>query len=190
MTSSDITKRLQEWSKGDRSALEAVLPFLLGNLRAAARRLPKRGETLNTTALVNEAYLRLAGADLEPANREHFLAIIARAMRQILIDHARGQNRLKRGGGFVRATLTEDMKLTEPRIEELLVINELLEHLEAENPRRCRIFEMRFFAGLTVEEIATALAVAERTVIRDYRLACAWLRFHFEASPANTTNGT
>lgn len=190
MTSSEITRKLQAWSKGDPSALDEVLPFLLGSLRAVARRMPKRGGTLNTTALVNETYLRLAGADLEPSNREHFLALIARAMRQILIDHARGRNRLKRGAGFVQATLTENMTLTEPRIEELLAINELLDRLERENSRRCRIFEMRFFAGLTVKEIAEALHVAERTVIRDYRLACAWLRFHFEAAPADTGSRT
>lgn len=185
MTSEDITGRLQAWGKGDRSALDDVLPFLISNMRAIARRLPKSGATLNTTALVNETYLRLAGADLDPSSREHFLALIARAMRQILIDHARAQHRLKRGGDLIRAELTEDMGLTQPRIEQLLVIGELLDRMEMANPRRCHLFEMRFFAGLTVEEIAEALQVSERTVIRDYRLACAWLRFHFDVSPVD-----
>lgn len=146
--------------------------------------MPKRGLTLNTTALVNEAWLRFAGINLELSDREHFVSLVARAMRQILVDHARTQQRLKRGAGAARVTLTESSALTESQVEELVVIDELLERLENENPRRCRIFEMRFFSGFSVEEIAEALRVSGNTVIRDYRLACAWLRFHFAGFPA------
>ncbi|MCC7155961.1 MAG: sigma-70 family RNA polymerase sigma factor [Bryobacterales bacterium] len=185
MLSGDITKKLQAWSNGDRSAYEEVLPLLLDDMRAIARRMAKPGSTLNTTALVNETYLRLARSASGVSSREHFLSLVARAMRQILIDHARTQNRLKRGGGSLKVTLTEDLELTQPRIALLLEIDQLLDRLEDDNPRRCRIFEMRFFAGLAVEEIAAFLGMSERTVVRDYRLACAWLRFHFETPPPN-----
>jgi RNA polymerase sigma factor (TIGR02999 family) len=154
------------------------MPFLLGNLRAIARRLNKSSPTLNTTALVNEAYLRLAGAGFEANDREHFLALVARAMRQILIDHARAQRRLKRGGGAEQVTLTESTALADAEIEQLIAIDEVLDALGREHPRRRRIFEMRFFAGLSVEELAQTLHLSENTVIRDYRLACAWLRYH------------
>lgn len=179
LTSGDLTKLLRAWRQGDRSALDPVLPVVLANLRAIARRIPRQGSTLNTTALVNEAWLRIAGADSEISDREHFFALAARAMRQILIDHARTCQRQKRGGGAVQVTLTDAAPLTDTQIEQLLIIDDLLEHLEKEQPRRCRIFEMRFFAGFSVEELARELEVSENTVIRDYRLACAWLRLHF-----------
>lgn len=178
-TSDELTKRLREWQQGDRTALDPVLPVVLANLRAIARRIPRQGSTLNTTALVNEAWLRIAGADGEISDREHFFALAARAMRQILIDHARACQRQKRGGGAVQVTLTDASGLTEAQIEQLLIIDDLLEHLEKQQPRRCRVFEMRFFAGFSVEELARELKVSENTVIRDYRLACAWLRLHF-----------
>jgi RNA polymerase sigma factor (TIGR02999 family) len=157
---------------------------MLTNLRAIARRLNKPASTLNTTALVHEAYLRLAGAGFEMNDREHFLALVARAMRQILIDHARAQRRLKRGGAE-QVTLTDATALTEPQIEQLFAIEELLDALGREHPRRQRVFEMRFYAGVSVEEAAKALCVSENTVIRDYRLACAWLRYHFQGASSN-----
>ena len=190
MTPGEITQKLQAWSKGDRSALDELLPFLMANMRMIAKRMPKQSLTLNTTALVNETYLHLAGAVPEPVDREHLLALIARAMRHILIDHARAQQRLKRGAGSAPVTLTEDAEMTEPRIEQLLIIDDLLSQLEGEYPRRCRVFEMRYFGGFSVEELAPALGVSENTIIRDYRLACAWLRLHFEPSPAGRGAGT
>jgi RNA polymerase sigma factor (TIGR02999 family) len=182
MTSDDITRKLQAWFGGDASALDDLLPFIIANMRAIARRTPKQGATITTTVLVNEAWLRFAGKDLAPSDREHFIALVARAMRQILIDHARTQRRLKRGGGVVHATLTDKVVMTDSQIEELLMIDDLLDRLEAENPRRRQIFEMRFFAGLTVEELAETLHISANTVIRDYRIACAWLRFHFSVA--------
>jgi RNA polymerase sigma factor (TIGR02999 family) len=158
------------------------MPFMLANLRAIARRMRKHGSTLNTTALVNETYLRLVGAGFEPNDREHFLALVARAMGQILVDHARAQRRLKRGGGRAQVTLTESTALTDAHIDELLAIQDLLDGLGREHPRRRRIFEMRFFAGVSVDEAAQALHISENSVIRDYRLACAWLRFHFQGA--------
>lgn len=181
----EITKRLRAWREGDPDALNPVLTVVLSNLRAIARRIPQQGSTLNTTALVHEAWMRLAGADSDIADREHFFALAARAMRQILIDHARACRRQKRGGAAVPVTLTDDYGLTESQIEQLVVIDDLLNRLEAEQPRRCHIFEMRFFAGFSVEELARELNVSENTVIRDYRLACVWLRLHF-----HTDNGT
>jgi RNA polymerase sigma factor (TIGR02999 family) len=185
MTGDEITRKLQAWLQGDRSALDQLLPFLTANMRAIARRMPKAGPTLNTTALVNEAWMRLAGADFLPSDREHFLAVVARAMRQILIDHARGRLRAKRGAGAVRVTLDNNSVLTDAQIEQALMIDELLDRLETEHPRRCRVFEMRFFAGFSVAEIAEALALSENTIISDYRLACAWLRTQFGISPMN-----
>jgi RNA polymerase sigma factor (TIGR02999 family) len=118
------------------------------------------------------------GTDGEANDREHFLALVARAMRQILIDHARSQRCLKRGGGIARVTLAESTLLMDAQVEKLLAIDELLDALGREYPRRLRVFEMRFFAGVSVEEAARSLQVSENSIIRDYRLACAWLRFH------------
>jgi len=181
METGDITRHLRAWGEGNDSALDILLPFMITNLRTIARRMNKRVPTLNTTALVNEAYLRLAGG-FEANDREHFLALAARAMRQILMDHSRAQRRLKRGGGKEYATFTESIALTDPQIEQLLAIDELLDALGREYPRRRRIFEMRFFAGVSVDEAAQALGIAENTVIRDYRLACAWFRFQLEGA--------
>lgn len=167
---------------GDHSALDSVLPAVLANLRLIARRLPKQGSTLSTTALVNEAWLRIAAADSEVSDREHFFALAARSMRQVLIDHARTCHRQKRGGGAPQVTLTDESGLTDTQIEQLLIIDDLLDRLETEQPRRCRVFEMRFFAGFSVDEVAKDLKVSNNTVIREYRLACAWLRFHFDNS--------
>ena len=182
MTGDEITRRLQAWLQGDRAVLDELLPFLMANMRAIARRMPKAGPTLNTTALVNEAWIRLAGANFAPNDRKHFLALIARAMRQILIDHARGRLREKRGAGAVHATLDDTVALTEAQIDQTLIIDELLNKLESEHSRRCKIFEMRFFGGFSVEEIAEGLDLSENTIISDYRLACAWLRTQFGAS--------
>jgi RNA polymerase sigma factor (TIGR02999 family) len=186
MAAGEITRSLRAWGQGDDSALEILMPFVITNLRAIARRMQKPGATLNTTALVNEAYLRLAGG-FEANDREHFLALVARAMRQILVDHARAQRRLKRGGGAGKATLTEASVLTDPQIEQILAIDELLDALAREHPRRRRVFEMRFFAGIPVEEAAETLGISENTVIRDYRLACVWLRFHLNRAVSETT---
>ena len=189
VTGADITLKLQAWGRGDRSQLDELLPFIIANMRAVARRMPKRGVTLNTTVLVHEVWLRFAGVKLELADREHFTALVGRAMRQILVDHARAQQRLKRGGGAARVTLSETSALTESQIEELMAVDELLERLENENPRRCRVFEMRYFSGFSVDEVAEALQVSENTVIRDYRLACAWLRFHIGESLVSNGSG-
>jgi RNA polymerase sigma factor (TIGR02999 family) len=181
-TADEITKRLRAWRFGDRSALDSVLPAVLANLRLIARRIPRQGSTLNATALVNEAWLRISAADSEFTDREHFFALAARSMRQVLIDHARTCHRHKRGGGAPKVTLTDDSGLTDTQIEQLLIIDDLLDRLEKEQPRRCRIFEMRFFAGFSVDELAEDLKVSNNTIIREYRLACAWLRFHFDSS--------
>lgn len=179
----DITRNLRAWGGGDDSALEELMPFMLANLRAIARRLHKPHATLDTTALVHEAYLRLARTGFEANDRAHFLALAARAMRQILIDYARAQQRQKRAGGE-RVTLTDSTALTDAQIEQLFAIEELLDALGREYPRRRRVFDMRFFAGVSVEEAAQALQVSENAIIRDYRLACAWLRYHFQHAPA------
>ena len=157
MTDDEITRKLQAWLKGEQGVVDELSPFLVANMRAIAHRMARQGPTLNTTALVNETWLRLAGADVAPNDREHFLSLVARAMRQIIIDHARGRLRLKRGGGAIRVTLDENSGLTEPQIEQLLMIDDLLDRLEKESPRRRRIFELRFFGGFSVEEVAETL---------------------------------
>ena len=183
MLPGEITHLLRAWDEGDRSALNHLMPFVLSHMRAIARRMWKDGgvSALNTTALVHETYLRLAECGFEANDREHFLSLVARIMRQILIDHARSRRRQKRGGGAALVTLSEAHALTDSQIEELLAIEELLGMLESKHSRRSRIFEMRFFGGFSVEEIAQAYKVSANTVIRDYRLACAWLRVQIQA---------
>ncbi len=182
----EITQLLRAWDEGDRSALNHLMPFVLGHMRGIARRMWKGGgaSALDTTALVHETYMRLAEAGFEANDREHFLSLVARIMRQILVDHARSRRRQKRGGGAALVTLSEANGLTNSQIEELLAIEELLGMLESKHARRSRIFQMRFFGGFSVEEIAAAYNISANTVIRDYRLACAWLRLQMQAPAA------
>ncbi|HUF51418.1 MAG TPA: sigma-70 family RNA polymerase sigma factor [Longimicrobiales bacterium] len=147
-------------------------------LRRIAHRQLRReraGHTLNTTALVHEAYLRLADRTAEWIDRTHFFALAAQAMRHILIDHARRHRSTRRGGQLVRVPLDEAMLTLEDRAELLLAVDEALTRLAAVDERRCRVVECRFFAGLTEEETAAALGVGVRTVKRDWAKARAWL---------------
>ena len=145
--------------------------------RIAHRQLrgERAGHTLNTTALVHEAYLRLANHTPEWIDRTHFFALAAQAMRHILIDHARRHRSMRRGGGLVRVPLEDAMLTLDDRAELLLAVDEALTRLAAVDERRCRVVECRFFAGLTEEETAAALGVAVRTVKRDWAKAKAWL---------------
>ena len=179
MGQASITNLLQRWSTGDREAAEEVLPVVYGELRRIAARELHRGRgghTLQATAIVHEVYLRLSGREgFRLSNRAHFFALAAKLIRQILVDHARRQNRLKRGGHAERVMLTETAGLVEPRDPDLLAVDEALEKLEALDPRKAAIVELRFFAGLTLDETAEQLGISPETVSRELRRARAWL---------------
>jgi len=181
MSSSDgeITKLLQAASAGDREANNELFRSVLQELRVIARSHRRRwsgNETLNTTALINEAYLKLANRTLANyQDRVHFFATASRAMRQILINYAERVSSQKRGGNPVRVTLTGLSLSEDNTLEDLLHINTLLDRLENSNPRHCRLFECRVFGGMTIEEAATALDVSPATVKRDWTVVSAWL---------------
>lgn len=178
-TRQEVTQLLGDWSGGDERALEKLIPLVQPELHRLAHRYMSReraGHTLQTTALLNEAYLQLTDKT-QPAwqNRTHFMAVAAQLMRRIMVDHARARHALKRGAGAMRVTLDETALVTEERAEELLALDEALEKLAEFDRRRCEIVEMRYFGGLTVEEIAGVLKVHPNTVMRDWKAAKAWL---------------
>lgn len=176
-SSSDVTRLLQEWSAGDPSAADRLLPVLydeLHRIAAGALRGERRGHTLQPTALVNEAWMKLAEQSAPWQNRAHFLGIAAQAMRRILVDHARRKSAQKRGGDGLRVTLA-DVAAKESNEVDLVRLDEALEKLAALDERQAKMVTMRFFAGLTVDETAEALGVSEKTVKRDWAVAKAWL---------------
>jgi RNA polymerase sigma factor (TIGR02999 family) len=174
-----MTQLLVAWSEGDQSALERLLPLVNTELRRLAAHYMRRespGHTLQTSALVNEAYLRLIDQkNVRWQNRAHFFGIAAQLMRRILIDHARKHQYQKRGGGTVQVSLDETAAVTEARAAELLAVDEALERLTAMDARKGRIVELRFFGGLTEEETAEVMGVSLPTVQREWRSAKAWL---------------
>ena len=179
MTEDTITQLLAGWSSGDREAAERVLPLVYEELhRIAARQL--RGEreahTLQATAIVHEAYLRLVGqAGLEWPSRAHFFAFSSHLIRRILVDHARRRNRAKRGGLAQKVTLFEVADLALEKSPDLVALDEALARLEKRDPRRATVVELKFFGGLTLDEIAEQLGISPETVSRDWRSARAWL---------------
>jgi RNA polymerase sigma factor (TIGR02999 family) len=171
----EVTRLLAALDAGDSDALERLLPLVYDELRRLAEiqlRGERAGHTLQPTALVHEAYLKLAGGDLSISDRAHFLAVAARAMRQALVDHARRRDRVKRGGGLRPVTLTGGSWSEELDLDGLIALDAALEDLE---PRQRQVVEGRFFGGMTEEEIATVLGVTRRTVRRDWVKARAWL---------------
>ena len=174
----DITQLLAEVRDGNRSAEERLMNAVYAHLkRLAARylRMEKRGHTLNPTALVHETYLRLVGQDILWQDRSHFFAVAAQAMRRILVDHARVHVAEKRGGRRERLTLDEVFLYTPDRPDNLLILDEALVRLADLDRRQSRIVEMRFFGGLTEDEVAKVLSISTRTVKREWRMAKAWL---------------
>lgn len=175
----DVTQLLVNWSNGDQAALDALLPIVNDELRRLARSYLRRenpGHTLQPTALVNEAYLRLIGQqNVQWQNRAHFFGIAAQLMRRILIDHARNYQYQKRGGGALRVSLDEAAAVTEAQTAELLAVDEALEKLTAMDARKGRIVELRFFGGLNLDETAAVLNISSPTVQREWRAAKAWL---------------
>jgi len=177
--SPQITNLLLAWGEGDEAALQTLMPLVYEELRrVAARHMrhQREGHTLQTTALVNEAYLRLIDASrVQWQNRSHFFAVSAHLMRRILVDFARSRNYQKRGGGAQAVSLDEAMIVAPERGADLLALDEALTRLQALNERQAKVVELRYFAGLSEDETAEALKVSVRTVRRDWNFARAWL---------------
>lgn len=178
-SSRELTHLLLAWRQGEREALNELIPVIYEELRRIAHnhiRGERKGHTLQTTALVNEAYLRLLDCSrVNWQNRAHFLAVSAQLMRRILIDYARSRGYQKRGGAMERITLQESQIVSEGRDPDLLELDEALRALAAVDARKCQVVELRFFGGLTAEETAEVLGVSPDTVQRDWRLARTWL---------------
>jgi len=178
--SHEITRLLLAWSEGDKEALDRLAPLVYAELRRLAKsymRKERAGHTLQTTALINEAYLRLIDAgQVEWRNRAHFFGVAARAMRQILVAMARERDCQKRGGGARQVSLDEAMVIDAGPDEDLVALDESLDALAQFDERKAQVVEMRFFGGLTEAETAAALDVSSETVRRDWRLARSWLR--------------
>ncbi|MEK6703320.1 MAG: sigma-70 family RNA polymerase sigma factor [Planctomycetota bacterium] len=176
---SDVTGLLKRLSDGDSRAVDVLLPVIYDQLRGLAGSFLRRespGHTLQTTALVHEAYLKLVGQDQAKYDgRAHFFAVAAQAMRRILVNHARDGNRLKRGGGMRRVELDESAIVGPAEDMDLVALDESLVRLAELDERKARTVEMRFFAGMSIEETASALGVAPATVKRDWDFARAWL---------------
>ena len=176
----EITRLLEEWSKGNQSALDDLVPIVYDELRHLASdymRGERPGHVLQTTALVNEAYLRLIGREhVSCYTRPQFFAVAAQAMRRVLVDYARGRNRVKRGDGIAPVSLDDVAVLSDDRAEQLIAINAALENLTAFDPRKGKVFELRYFGGMSVEEVAEALRVPAASVAWDWRMAKLWLR--------------
>ena len=175
----DITQLLAAWGTGDKSALDKLLPLVHAELRRIARRRMSQerdGHTLQATALVNEAYLRLAGQEsFEWHSRSHFFAVCAQVMRHVLIDHARAHARSKRGGGAVQVSLGEAVALAGQPAEHFLALDEALKFLETVDPQKSKIVELRYFGGLSIDETAEVLDISPRTVRREWQRSKAWL---------------
>jgi RNA polymerase sigma factor (TIGR02999 family) len=181
--SKKITQWLVAWSNGDQTALDQLVPLVHEELRQLAkrymwqeRRQKHHGVTLQTTALVNEAYVRLIDADnVQWESRAHFFAIAAQLMRRILVDYARSRNRVKRGGAAQRVELEEAAFLSVDRATDLVALDDALNALAKIDERKSRVVELRFFGGLSVAETAEVLKVSANTILRDWRLAKSWL---------------
>ena len=175
----EITQLLVAWRNGDESALDRLFPVVYGELRRIAGNFMRRqnpGNTLQASALVNEAFLRLVGSDqVNWQSRTHFFAVSAQLMRRVLVDAARRRNSLKRGGDRLRITLDERVNVSDENETDLVALDEALTRLAELNPRHSQIVELRYFGGLTEEQVAEALRVSSRTVRRDWSLARAWL---------------
>jgi len=175
----DITQLLMDAHRGDHRAADELLPLVYDRLRSLAQELMKQerpGHTLQATALVHEAYLKLVDQQrVQWQDRAHFFAVAAQAIRRILVDHARGHGRVKRGGGRAKVALEEALAGSYDNVIDVVALDEAMSQLAQTHPQHARITEMRFFAGLTIEECAAVLGMSTRTVDRHWRYARAWL---------------
>jgi len=178
-TQPNVTKLLLGWGNGDKQALDQLVPIVYDELRRQAARYLRRervGHTLQTTALINEAYIRLVDQKrVQWQNRAHFFGIAAQLMRRILVDHARTKKRAKRGGSDVRVSLAESALSVKGPDLDVVALNEALDRLARVDEQQARVVELRFFSGLTVEETAEVLQISPATVKREWSMAKAWL---------------
>jgi RNA polymerase sigma factor (TIGR02999 family) len=181
-----VTRLLLAWSGGDAAAIDELMPLIYAELRRLAQRQMQRerlGHTLQPTALVHEAYLRLIDQrQVHWQNRAQFFAVAAQVMRRIVVDYARRRRRAKRGGGATHLSLDEAAVITPVLAPQVLELDEALGRLTALDERKGRVVEMRYFGGLSVEEVAAVVGVSENTVISDWALAKAWLRRELETT--------
>ena len=179
VSSNQITQLLAAWSSGDETAMDQLMPLVYGELRRIARRYmagQRAGHTLQTTALIHEAYLKLVGqGERRWQNRAHFFGVAAQAMRHILVDYARARHADKRGGEAQAVSLDEATASTGTQAAEIVALDDALRRLAEVAPRQSRVVELRYFGGLNVEEAAEVLKVSPETVTRDWRMAKAWL---------------
>jgi len=187
----EVTQLLSDWSGGDEGALGRLISLVQPELHRLAHHYMSRertGHTLQTTALLDEAYLRLVdNTKRNWQNRAHFVAAVAQLMRRIMVDHARQRHSLKRGSGALKVTLDDAALVTETRSEELLALDEALERLALQDQRKSQIVELRYFGGLTTQEMAAFLKLSHRTVEREWNMAKAWL---YRALSGEEPNGT
>jgi len=183
-----VTALLVQWRDGDDAAAQALLPLVHGELKRIARRHmagERRGHVLQTTALVNEAYLRLVDVRrVQWRDRVHFLSMTARLMRRVLVDYARAQKNQKRGGALQRITLDQDLPVQCETSEDVIAVDSALDALTGQHQRKGQVVELRFFGGLSVEETAEALGISQETVLRDWRFAKSWLLRELSRQPA------
>ena len=174
----NVTQMLLEWRGGNEDALERLMPMVYDELRRLAghyMRTERKGHTLEATALVNEAYIRLVDMKVSWQDRAHFFAVAARLMRRLLVDHARAHHRAKREGDAVKVTLGEALEVSSGPASNVLAVDEALTRLAEFDPRKSEILELRYFGGLNNDEVAEALNISRATVQRDLRLAKTWL---------------
>lgn len=184
MAAESVTQLLMKWSEGDQSALEELMPLVYNELRRLASnylRRERQNHTLQPTALVNEAYLKLVDQKARWQNRAHFYGVAAQLMRRILVDHARQHQAAKRGGtNQQRLSITSGRAIVAAPEVDVLAVHEALEELKQFDPQQERIVELRFFGGLSIEETAEVLGIGHATVERDWKMARAWLRQKLE----------
>jgi RNA polymerase sigma-70 factor, ECF subfamily len=182
----EVTRLLKAMKSGDPSAAGRLLPLVyaeLHRLAASYMRRERQDHTLQPTALINEAYLRLAGGDVNWQSREHFIGVAAHVMRRVLVDYARAHKAKMRGGELRRVDLDEGLAISVERTEEMLTLDEALNRLTEVNPRQATVVELRYFGGLSIEQIAAALAISPRSVKRDWALARIWLFNKLRTNP-------
>jgi RNA polymerase sigma-70 factor (ECF subfamily) len=185
----EVTELLNEMAKGDSRAADRLLPLVYGELHRLAAGYMRRerpDHTLQATALINEAYLRLSKENGEWNSREHFIGMAANVMRHVLVDYARSHKAQHRDGGLKRVEMQEDLVISGEKLEGVVALDDALKRLEGVSPRQGKVVELRYFGGLSVEQIASFLGVSERSVKRDWSLARVWLFRELESGPRSS----
>jgi RNA polymerase sigma factor (TIGR02999 family) len=188
--SKPVTQLLHQWRTGDREALDQLMPLIYDELRRLASHYMKSerpAHTLQATALVNEAYIRLVDMNVRWQDRVHFFAVAARLMRRILVDEAKSKHRAKRGGGGVRLSLDEALIVSPEPAQDIVALDDALKSLGAFDERKSQLIELHFFGGLTYDELAEALGISQATVHRELRLAKAWLYHELKLGDSDDT---